>query len=136
MSGMSLEQLRDSIAKAIADVVGHGMREKCVDHADAVLCLISRELVNVSDEDVERALDATVPGDDDGTIREFIDGDPSAVMHAALQSFAETLTVGAKVPDADNRECRFGDHYDDGYSNGYADGWNACRESILKGENK
>jgi hypothetical protein len=31
------EDVRDRVAKAIADVIGHGMREKCYAHADAAL---------------------------------------------------------------------------------------------------
>lgn len=35
------EQARDVVAKAIADVIGHGMREKCERHADAALAAIA-----------------------------------------------------------------------------------------------
>jgi len=31
------DELRAAVAKAIADVIGHGMREKCYAHADAAL---------------------------------------------------------------------------------------------------
>ena len=34
------EDRRDAIAKAIADCIGHGMREKCERHADAVLAIL------------------------------------------------------------------------------------------------
>jgi len=37
------EDLRDAIAKAIADCIGHGMREKCERHADAVLAVLDAE---------------------------------------------------------------------------------------------
>jgi len=37
------EDRRDAIAKAIADAIGHGMREKCERHADAVLAVLDAE---------------------------------------------------------------------------------------------
>ena len=37
------EDLRDAIAKALADCIGHGMREKCERHADAVLAVLDAE---------------------------------------------------------------------------------------------
>lgn len=41
---MGLLELRDTIAKAIADSIGHGMREKCEKQADAVLVVIAPQL--------------------------------------------------------------------------------------------
>lgn len=41
---MTLLELHDAIAKSIADVVGHGMREKCSVHADAVLAVVFPKL--------------------------------------------------------------------------------------------
>jgi hypothetical protein len=38
---MKRETLKDNIAKAIADAAGHGMREKCERHADAVLDVLT-----------------------------------------------------------------------------------------------
>lgn len=40
---MTLLELRDAIAKAIADAIGHGMREKCERHADAVMAILDAE---------------------------------------------------------------------------------------------
>lgn len=37
------EDRHDAIAKAIADTIGHGMREKCERHADAVLVILDAE---------------------------------------------------------------------------------------------
>jgi hypothetical protein len=42
---MTLLDLRDAIAKAIADSIGHGMREKCQRHADAVLKVVAPQLM-------------------------------------------------------------------------------------------
>lgn len=39
----SRDELKDAIAKAIADVVGHGMREKCERHAEAALAVIESD---------------------------------------------------------------------------------------------
>ena len=36
--------LRERIAKGIADVIGHGMREKCQTHADVVMRIVAAEL--------------------------------------------------------------------------------------------
>jgi hypothetical protein len=49
------EKLRDDIAKAIADVIGHGMREKCHAHAAAVLSILDSQPVReeVTDEMVD-----------------------------------------------------------------------------------
>jgi len=38
------EYLRDVVAKAIADAVGHGMREKCYVHADAAIEAILKDI--------------------------------------------------------------------------------------------
>jgi len=42
---MTLPELHDAIAKAIADAQGHGMREKCERHADAVLAIVGPQLL-------------------------------------------------------------------------------------------
>jgi len=42
---MTLVDLRDAIAKAVADVIGHGMREKCERHADAVMAVVGPQLL-------------------------------------------------------------------------------------------
>lgn len=42
---MNLIELHDAIAKAIADAAGHGMREKCERHADAVLAIVGPQLL-------------------------------------------------------------------------------------------
>jgi hypothetical protein len=42
---MTLLELHDAIAKAIADAQGHGMREKCERHADAVLAVVGPQLL-------------------------------------------------------------------------------------------
>jgi hypothetical protein len=39
------DDLRDDIAKAIADTIGHGMREKCLKHADAALAVIDADSI-------------------------------------------------------------------------------------------
>lgn len=39
---MSREALKESISKAIADAAGHGLREKCERHADAVLDVLEQ----------------------------------------------------------------------------------------------
>lgn len=55
---MKREVLRDNIAKAITDAAGHGMREKCTRHADAVLDVLDSRRPSlsrvVSDADVEK----------------------------------------------------------------------------------
>jgi hypothetical protein len=66
---MTLLEMQDAIAKTIADVIGHGMREKCVPHAQAVmtkvvgpqLLLQVKDAVEVTDEMVERACIADEP---------------------------------------------------------------------------
>jgi hypothetical protein len=54
------EKLRDDIAKAIADVIGHGMREKCHAHAAAVLSILDSQPVRegVTDEMVDAYVNA------------------------------------------------------------------------------
>src|ERR1700761_6443235 len=46
---MTLLELRDAIAKAIADSVDHGMREKCERQADAVMAVVGPQLVLAAD---------------------------------------------------------------------------------------
>jgi hypothetical protein len=51
-----------------------------------ISAILERPVV-VSDEDVEHALNASIPGDDDDTqVREFIHGDPGIIIRAALES--------------------------------------------------
>lgn len=45
---LTLVELRDAIAKAIADAIGHGMREKCERHADAVLAVVGPQLLSAA----------------------------------------------------------------------------------------
>lgn len=42
---MTLVELRDAIAKAIADAVGNGMREKYERHAEAALTVVAPQLL-------------------------------------------------------------------------------------------
>lgn len=44
-TSMTLTDLHDAIAKAVADVIGHGMREKCERHADAVMAVVGPHLL-------------------------------------------------------------------------------------------
>ena len=81
---MTNDELRDRVAKAIADAIGHGMREKCEHMADAAIqachaALLERHAQWPSDEDVERARSAFVRADDGST-------GITEAMRAALQA--------------------------------------------------
>lgn len=58
-SAMTIVELHDAIAKAIADAIGHGMREKCTVLADAVIAVVAPQLVATA-ERVEADLGSTV----------------------------------------------------------------------------
>ena len=59
---MTLLELHDAIAKAIADAIGHGMREKCERHADAVLAVVGPQLLATAEHAVRiEADEAVVP---------------------------------------------------------------------------
>ena len=87
------EKLRDDIAKAIADVIGHGMREKCYAQADAVLSILDVHPViewlnvRITADDIhwfEPVFRAWEASDWDGTI----DG-----LNAAIASLVEKTSA-------------------------------------------
>lgn len=44
-----MSEIIEKVAKAIADVIGHGMREKCVTHAQAAIAAYEGEIVKERD---------------------------------------------------------------------------------------